>query len=338
MTRPRGGLEERALVEDLTPDRIEPSGAARRGDAAWPFDAARLARMLANEADMSFKRRAEAVYDFLRIGPHDRVLDMGCGRGFYLKFSRELYPDADVVGVELDRPLLSTARAAVPGAAVVNGNVYRLPFADGAFTRILFTEVIEHIPDDVAALRELARVLAPGGRLAITTPHAGYPLAWDPLNRILEATVGRPIRRGVLSGIWANHERLYTPEALSAKIAAAGLVVDEVRFLTRFAFPFIHNLVYGLGKELLVAGRLPDAMARAADRFETGGQRGAWWNPVRWGLAAFNVVDRLNDVVPPRGDAPFLILAVAARKPGEPDPAARAAAAAMPIAHPEPQP
>lgn len=333
-----GGLEERALVEDPTPDPIEPSVVTRRAEAAWPFDAPRLARMLANEADMSFKRRAAAVYDFLRIGPGDRVLDMGCGRGFYLKFTRELYPDADVVGVELDRPLLDTARAQVPGARVANANVYRLPFADGAFTRIMFTEVIEHIPDDAAALRELARVLAPGGRLAITTPHAGYPPAWDPLNRILEATIGRPIRTGVLSGIWANHERLYTPEALSAKVAAAGLVVDEVRFCTRFAFPFIHNLVYGLGKELLVAGRLPASMARAADRFETGGQRGGWLNPVRWGLAAFNAVDRLNDRWPPRADRPFLIIALSARKPDAPAGPAAIGAERSPAHHAEPLP
>lgn len=306
------------MVEDSTTAPTERPAAMRADRAAWTFDAPRLQRMLANEADMSFKRRAEAVYDFLRIGPDDRVLDMGCGRGFYLKFTRELYPAADVIGVELDRPLLTTARRQVPAARVVNGNVYALPFADGAFTRIAFTEVIEHIPDDRAALRELGRVLAPGGRLAITTPNADYPLLWDPINKVLEATVGRPIRRGVLSGIWANHERLYTPEGLAAKVAEAGLVVEEVRFFTRWAFPFIHNLVYGLGKELLVAGRLPASMAAAADRFDTSSDRGSWRNPIRWGLTAFNAVDRWNDVVPPRADAPFLIIGLCARKPALP--------------------
>lgn len=306
------------MVDDPTATPTERTAGPRAHTAGWTFDAARLRRMLGNEADMSFKRRAESVYACLRIGPADRVLDMGCGRGFYLKFTRELYPTADVVGVELDRPLLDTARDHVPGVRVVNGNVYRLPFADGAFTRILFTEVIEHIPDDRAALAELARVLAPGGRLAITTPNAAYPLAWDPINKILEATVRRPIRRGVLSGIWANHERLYTPEDLAAKVAEAGLVVDGMRFHTRFAFPFIHNLVYGLGKELLVAGRLPASMAAAADRFDTAPARGAWRNPIRWGLAAFNAVDRLNDVWPPRADAPFLIISLCARKPETP--------------------
>ncbi|MEO8083893.1 MAG: methyltransferase domain-containing protein [Ardenticatenales bacterium] len=303
------------MVEDSTTAPSERTALRRATGPSWPFDPSRLRRMLANEADMSFKGRAEAVYDFLAIGPGDRVLDMGCGRGFYLKFTRELYPHADVVGVELDRPLLATAKAQVPGVRTVNGNVYRLPFADGAFDKILFTEVIEHIPDDRAALRELARVLAPGGRIAITTPNADYPLAWDPLNKVLETAIGRPIRRGVLSGIWANHERLYTPESLAAKVAEAGLRVERTRCITRWAFPFIHNLVYGLGKELLVAGRLPPSLAVAADRFDTSSRAGGLFNPIRWGLAAFNAVDRLNTWFPPRPDAPFLIIALCAVKP-----------------------
>jgi len=266
---------------------------------------------------MAFKRRAEAVYDFLRIGPGHRVLDLGCGRGFYLNFTRHLYPNADVVGIELDRPLLDIARAHVPGARVVCGSAYDLPFADASFDRIIFSEVIEHIPDDEAALREVSRVLAPGGIVAVTTPNADYPLAWDPINRVLEWLGLAPIRRGVLAGIWANHVRLYTPEDLAAKAASAGLVVDAIVPITRYAFPFIHNLVYGLGKELLVAGVLPDSLAAAADRYATEAPQGARFNPVRLGLAALNAVDGLNDLLPPRLDAPFLNIALRAHKPAE---------------------
>lgn len=273
--------------------------------------------MLINEADMAFKGRAEAVYAFLGIGPEHRVLDLGCGRGFYLNFTRRLYPEADVVGIELDRPLLDIARRQVPGARVLCGSAYDLPFADASFDRIIFSEVIEHIPDDEAALREVARVLKPGGIVAITTPHANYPLAWDPINRVLEWLGLPPIRRGVLAGIWANHVRLYTPEDLVGKVAAAGLLVEEIRPITRYAFPFIHNLVYGLGKELLVAGLLPDALASAADRFATEPPRSAGLNPVGLGLAAFNAIDALNALDPPRLDAPFLNLALRVRKPEE---------------------
>lgn len=292
-----------------------PAPLSSRAPDAWPYDRARLARMLANEADMSFPRRADAVYDFLRIGPGQRVLDMGCGRGFYLKFTRELYPEADVIGVELDRPLLDRARAEVPGVRTLSADVRRLPFADAAFDRVVFSEVIEHVDDDAAALAELLRVTAPGGVLALTTPNADYPLAWDPINRVLEDVGARPIRRGPLSGIWANHVRLYTPERLTRLATEAGWQVEEARCFTHYSLPFIHNLVYGAGKELLEAGLLPDAMAQSADRFRTDGAAGGAMNPIEIGLRVLKAFDHLNDLHPPGFDRSFLIIALKLRKP-----------------------
>ncbi len=281
------------------------------------YDRDRLRRMLANEADMSFKRRAESVFDFLAIAPGDRVLDAGCGRGFYLNFLSALFPEADVVGIELDRPLLPVARSVVPAARLTNADLYHLPFADASFDKIIFSEVIEHVPDDAAALGELYRVLAPGGVLALTTPNADYPLAWDPINKLLEATLDTHIQTGPLAGIWANHVRLYTLEELARLVSDAGFAIEDVRYHTRYCFPFIHNLVYGIGKPLLERGLLPDAMAEAADRFalDADPNRGSVLNPVNLGLRLFNLVDSLNDLDPPRADHPFLIIAMKLRKP-----------------------
>ena len=102
----------------------------------------------------------------------------------------------------------------MPGAAVVNGTVYRLPFADGAFNRILFTEVLEHIPDDEAALAELFRVLEPGGILALTTPNSEYPLLWDPINRLLEDSTGQHIQTG--AKIIAQHLGIHAKAVVAA--------------------------------------------------------------------------------------------------------------------------
>ena len=76
--------------------------------------------------------------------------------------------------------------------AAVNGDGTRLPFPDATFDRIICSEVLEHIPDDVAALRELRRVLKPGGTLAATVP------AMAAREGVLEAVrrVPRPLRRG----------------------------------------------------------------------------------------------------------------------------------------------
>ena len=55
-------------------------------------------------------------------------------------------------------------------ATAVQGDALALPFPDGTFDRVIASEVLEHIPDDVAAMRELARVLRPGGTMAVTVP------------------------------------------------------------------------------------------------------------------------------------------------------------------------
>jgi SAM-dependent methyltransferase len=58
----------------------------------------------------------------------------------------------------------------------IQGDALHLPFDDGTFDRIICSEVLEHIPDDVAAMGELARVLRPGGTMAITIPRFGPEL------------------------------------------------------------------------------------------------------------------------------------------------------------------
>jgi 2-polyprenyl-3-methyl-5-hydroxy-6-metoxy-1,4-benzoquinol methylase len=284
--------------------------------ADFGYDRARLRRMLANEADMAFKRRAEAVLEFLALRAGDRVLDAGCGRGFFLNLVTNLVPGVEITGVELDWHLLGIARAHVPAAPVASASIERLPFASGAFDRVIFTEVLEHIPDDRAAMDELVRVLAPGGTVAITTPHANYPFWWDPINKTLEATLGVHIQTGALAGIWANHVRLYTAEDLARLVTEAGLEIEEVRYLVHHCFPFIHNIVYGIGKPLLERGILPAAVSTAADRFDLDADGGSLLNPVRVGLRLFNLVDRWDDLDPPTADRPFLLLAIKARKPG----------------------
>ena len=96
------------------------------------------------------------------------VLDAGCGGGLVAKTLAE----AGAVVVGLDRSLgsLRVARRA-SGACFrpVRGQLERLPFADGAFAAVVAADVLEHIPDLPAAVRELARVLAPGGSLAFDT-------------------------------------------------------------------------------------------------------------------------------------------------------------------------
>lgn len=265
---------------------------------------AEAARLFANEADPAFRRRALWIGAALsRAFPRGgaRLLDLGCGRGFYLPLYAALGLAA--TGVEPD-PLPrreAEARAREAGARVLDAPAEALPFPAAAFDAAVLSEVLEHLADPGAALREVHRVLAPGGLLLATVPKSDYPLAWDPLNFLLEGAGLGPIRRGPLAGIWANHRRLYDEAALSREAEAAGFEVRDVFGHTSRCLPFVHNLVYGLGKPLLERDLLPRAWARGAERGRGRAPgRPSRVDPVAWGIALIHRIDRANpDREPP---------------------------------------
>ena len=122
-----------------------------------------------------------ADYDRLGLAPGERLLDLGCGFGRHaFEAARR---GADVVALDAGRDevegVVATFVAMVEAgelvagevrAAAVQGDALHLPFPDGSFDRVICSEVLEHIPDDRAAMAELARVLRPGGTMAVTVP------------------------------------------------------------------------------------------------------------------------------------------------------------------------
>ncbi|MFN8417878.1 MAG: methyltransferase domain-containing protein [Anaerolineae bacterium] len=260
------------------------------------IDQATIQRLTRNEADMAFKKRVQTIFDWIDVSADRTILDCACGRGFYLKMIRSV-SQCKLVGLELDEEIIEKARrniAGLPDISLTRANIYEQPFDDNSFDGVLLSEILEHIDDDVRGLREVKRVLKPGGVVAITVPNANYPFWWDPINKTLEGLFDTHIQHGVLAGIWANHVRLYTREQLRKAVLDAGLIIEEERSFTHYCFPFIHNLVYGLGKEALEAGLLPKNMAKAADRTTFDENDGNLFNPINLGLAVFNWFDRPN--------------------------------------------
>jgi SAM-dependent methyltransferase len=104
-----------------------------------------------------------------------RVLDVGCGGGDYVHAL--LARGADARGLEPGDQKLATA-SRLPteaGRRIVAGDVGRAPFASESFDALLANEMLEHVSDDAAALREMWRLLRPGGRLVLLSPNRLHP-------------------------------------------------------------------------------------------------------------------------------------------------------------------
>jgi SAM-dependent methyltransferase len=218
------------------------------------------------------------------------VLEVGMGAGSLLLLLERLH-EIRPVGVDVDVERILLARRCGYLGAALAADATALPFRDGAFPRALACEVLEHLDDDRAALVELSRVVAAGGRLAVTVPHARYPASWDPLAFALERLGVQPPRRGLYVGIWFGHRRLYTRDLLRATAAAAGWRVSEDALLVRGAFPFAHFLLYGVGKRLLDGGLLPRAATAAVGRCAAPAPLPPPYHPLGAAIRAFRWCD-----------------------------------------------
>lgn len=280
------------------------------------IDEQTLGRLTRNEADMAFKKRVQTIFEWIEPTDDKVIFDCACGRGFYLNMIRTV-SKCRIVGLELDPEVIVKTNRNIghlPDIYLARANIYQQPYPAASFDAAILSEILEHVDDDVRGLTEVYRVLKPGGVVAITVPNANYPFWWDPINKSLEALLGTHIQHGPLAGIWANHVRLYTRERLRQAVEAAGFIVEEERAFTHYSFPFIHNLVYGLGKPLLEAGALPTSMSNAADRTKFDQNDGSLLNPINLGLAVFNWFDRPN-VISEAPDRSTVNLCIKGRKP-----------------------
>ncbi len=159
--------------------------------------------------------------DFDRLGVTDgtRLLDMGCGGG---RHAFEAWRrGATVVAFDYSEAELKEVRGILGGmlsagelphgerGGAVNGDALRLPFPDATFDAVIGSEVLEHLWDDVGAIRELVRVLKPGARMAVTVP-TRWPerVSWALDHRYHDFPGG--------------HVRIYRQHELETKLEAAG--------------------------------------------------------------------------------------------------------------------
>lgn len=160
--------------------------------------------------------------DFGRLGlrPGERVLDLGCGGGRHAfeclrRGALVVALDADMVALKdvtgLMAAMVEAGEAAGRGAGFgIRADALKLPFPDGAFDKVICAEVLEHLLDDLSAMDELARVLAPGGILAVTVPRYWPELVNWALSKRYHSVPG-------------GHARIYRRHQLLTRLQGAGL-------------------------------------------------------------------------------------------------------------------
>jgi ubiquinone/menaquinone biosynthesis C-methylase UbiE len=158
-----------------------------------------------------------------------RVLDAGCGDGINVVGLRRIAVERAwpmrLAAVDFNMLRLQRVRERIPSLTPQQASLYALPFVSRCFDIAVCTHVLEHVPDLAAALRELRRVLAPGGLLIVGVPNEGCAMG-----RLRNHTIQRRLGRTT------DHVHFFTDSSLERALETAGFGVTRIERET-FFFP-----------------------------------------------------------------------------------------------------
>lgn len=268
----------------------------------------KLELILSKVGDLNFRRRIVTLLDYLDIKDGEKILDAGCGEGFYTMIFHELWPNCQIYPFDYDKKIMSMAQRwfskKEKNIFWQIGDLTKTPYKTNFFDKIICTEVLEHIPDDKKATAELYRVLKPKGRLAITVPNHNYPFVWDPFNWVRERLgLGHFNASNCFwGGIWAlDHLRLYYPNEAKKLVEDAGFKAAKMDGLTHHGVPFNHMVLY-TGKQFYTRLPVPQSVKKSMEKFEwkensspENRHSSFTLNPLKWALSFFKWVDSYND-------------------------------------------
>ena len=147
---------------------------------------------------------AERLVEHANLQEGDRVLDVGCGTGIVARrAAAHIGEQGTVIGIDINEEMLEVAKTAASGLTPTvewrQGDATALPFSDEAFDTIFCQQALQFIDDPAVALREMHRVLAPDGRIAISVLrslafNAGYDKLAEALERCAGAEAGMMMR------------------------------------------------------------------------------------------------------------------------------------------------
>lgn len=216
----------------------------------------KLQHFLQAEIDPAFSKRAQLIFKSIARRRPEKILDAGCGRGFY-SHALTFFPFIqEISAVDINKHYLKIAKTHTKDTRVrfYQSSIYSLPFPDNYFDCIIFSEVLEHLSNETKALKELKRVLKKNGVILISVPNEKFPFLWDPINWVLMRFFNSHIPKDIwwLAGIWADHQRLYSKEKLKNLLEANGFsLLNKPKEIIHWSWPFTHFLLYGVGKNIV---------------------------------------------------------------------------------------
>lgn len=259
----------------------------------------KLKNILINTGDLSFRRRIVEIIDALDVKGNEKILDCGCGDGFYVMVLRSLYPNIEITGIDYDEKILAKAQKYLKQdrlTKLIKGAIYDLPFPDNYFDKIILSEVLEHLDDEVLGMREIYRVLKPKGILAITVPNHNYPFFWDVLNWTRERLGFGHFNKDneLLAGLWSMHLRLYYPDEISALAKQTNFEILRTKLLTHYCFPF-SQIILHLGKRLLSLKQNSKKLSDTMEKFNWQKAGNGNLRLVRMGQKFMEYIDSFNE-------------------------------------------
>jgi len=189
--------------------------------------------------DLATRDKIPVIAGLLRPDGEGLALDIGIGTGYT---TYAVFGDRPTACLDLHAPNLlyyrdvvaSSGQCAVPLCAA--GRATQLPFRDGAFQFVLCSEVLEHLEDDAAAVREMARILAEGGQGVITVPYTG--LGFTSFLELLKIKTVHDV-----PGPEYHVRPGYDERSLGQLLVAHGLEVERVTFYFRLFTRFAADVV-----------------------------------------------------------------------------------------------
>ena len=183
------------------------------------------------------------------------LLEVGCGTGFLLRDLRDRFPGAALAGCDILFDSLRYAQPHLPRVLVFQADAYRLPI-ERRFDVVIALDVIEHLDEDAAALREMFRVVEPGGGLVLTVPQ--HQWLWNTTDE------------------FSRHRRRYSRAELLAKIRAAGFELLRCTSFFTATLPLI--ALYRLTRRGASSPPVSEVrISRAANAVATIVLKPEWW-------------------------------------------------------------